>query len=108
MDESYQADKVDARETQAMGIFQLAYIDAGLSKFQENKLAFNVIGFPSLGIYRVQAGRIENNKFISHGETTNIPLPKGKDLQQVAQDELRLTKFKTNIFLNGELSHKFF
>lgn len=107
MDNSYQADKVPPEETRAMGIFQLAYIDAGLSKVSENKLAFNIIGDLPLESYKVQAGRIENDKFISHGETTSIPLPKGKDLQQIAKDELRLPGSKTNIFLNGELSHKF-
>jgi hypothetical protein len=107
MENNYQADKVPPKETQAMGIFQLACIDAGLSKVPEDKLAFNVIEYPSLERYIVQAGRIENDKFISHGETTSISIPKGKNLQQIAQDELRLTKLKTNIFLNGELSHKF-
>jgi hypothetical protein len=111
MDETYQADKVDAKETQAMCIFRLAYMEGGLYKIPDNLMAFNIVEHKKSDSYIVQAGRIENDKFIMHEETTSIPFPKGKNLQQVAQNELRHTKqgkdnFRTNIFLNGELFHR--
>lgn len=103
MDEMYKAYKVDAKETQAMGIFQLAYNDTVLKKFCEDEFAFNILEFPLSKAYRVQTGRIENGNFISYGESTSIPIPEERSLEQIAKDELRFTKLKTNIFLNNRL-----
>lgn len=95
----YRADMVDPKETHAMGIFQLACIDCGLSK--KPNISFNITKY---GLnYRVEVGYSEEGKFVRVGETTSIPIPEGWSLERVAQEELKLPRDSISIFLEGKL-----
>jgi len=95
----YRADMVNPKETRAMGIFQLAFMDGGLGT--KSNISFNIVNYGRN--YRIQVGYSENRSFVRVGETTNIPIPEGWSLERVAQEELRLPGDSVDIFLEGRL-----
>ena len=95
----YRADQVDARETRAMDLFQLTFMEGGLNG--KCVLSFNIVKYGES--YRVQSGYTENNQFVRVGETPDIPIPSGWNLEKVAEEELRFPGDNVNVFLNGKL-----
>jgi len=101
-DSNYRADLVDAKETHAMDLFRLAYMEGCFNK--RTDISFNIATYGSA--YRVEVGYTEHETFVKIGETPNISIPAEWSLEKIAEEELRLPAKSVNVFLGGKLLQK--